>query len=188
MRTVRISERAARALLAELPPRGQAVMSGHPLARALAELESALSRLKSPKRVASKKATRTRKTEAAKTKRGETAAIHTNVFNRARLNSGYPSHPTCEFCEGDWATEMHHVFGRVRVQQSERNCIAVCRICHELLTNPKHAADNWTRMADVLADLGFHEEASEAARLAGKAMNKAALDRAREELGRESHV
>jgi 5-methylcytosine-specific restriction endonuclease McrA len=78
-------------------------------------------------------------------KNAETARIREAVWRRADGN-----------CEG-WviartsfpvrcpsvATEMHHIFGRIRVKQSEDNCAALCRACHRACGGNKPSARAW---------------------------------------------
>jgi hypothetical protein len=99
-----------------------------------------------------------RKTEARKkSKREETAAIREAVFARAM--------GLCEMRCGAVAMELHHAFGRVRVKQSERNCLALCRWCHHAITeNNPDAETCWERVAVAFCRLGFTEEAARAER------------------------
>lgn len=140
------------------------------------ELERALARQKSPKKVQARRATRARKTEKAKTKREETAEVHKAVFARASRKFGYP---TCEACSLRTASEMHHVFGRVRVKQSERNCVALCRWCHAQFTEPDSAIDVWRTAENILRGIGSEAEADEARALRQKHGTKAAFAEAR---------
>jgi hypothetical protein len=101
-----------------------------------------------------------RKTAQKKrTRKEETARIREAVFAR--------SLGLCEFHCGREPTDLHHAFGRVRVRQSERNCLAVCRECHRALTDNKPTAAHWwAYVAFAFRRLGFNaEEAKARARL-----------------------
>jgi hypothetical protein len=112
------------------------------------ELQRALT--SRPKSSAKKKADAKRRTKAQ-----ETRAIRAKVFARSTFG--------CEFGCGAGATDLHHVFGRVRVKQSVETCLAVCRGCHWKITeNNPSAAYWWSRAVGVLAALGYTESANRA--------------------------
>jgi hypothetical protein len=104
---------------------------------------------------------RKRKRAAKADKNAETASIRGAVFKRAegRCELHIPKYGRCP----QPASEMHHCFGRVRVRQSERNCLALCYLCHRDWTrNVPSAGDCWWQVATALDGLGFREEAGRA--------------------------
>lgn len=134
--------------------------------RAMEELRAALrpKRRKALSFPSRAKARRAKK----ETRKEETARIRAEVFARAE--------GICELCEAAGADDLHHVFGRVRVRQSVRNTLAICRGCHRALTANRPSAAHW--LEKQIAHLGAHgygEEAGQATRLLGKHQAKAQL-------------
>lgn len=164
MRSVRISLKMARyladALEAHLFPDQLAVA-------AVEELRAALK----PKK--SVQASRKRRETKGLTKKEETAAIREAVMKRAGGQ--------CENClahEGPAAPlELDHMFGRVRVKQSERNCWALCRPCHRGKTNNAPTAWFWLR---VFAAHAFSHGYAAEARMADARFEALSLSRGRE--------
>ncbi len=119
---------------------------------AINELRSALA----PKKVKPWATTKKIKAAKKKTKREETAEIRARVMARAG--------GVCEICEyTPVSLDLHHGFGRVRVRQSVENTLAICRNCHQLLTNNDPSGEYWwTRVADAFAHLGLHQSAARA--------------------------
>lgn len=64
----------------------------------------------------------------------ETRRIREAVFRRAGF--------ACEACGENLACHMDHYFGR-RVQQTERNCWALCMWCDRQRTENKPSAATW---------------------------------------------
>lgn len=141
---VSLSRRCAESLLEYVEGDGRIVIS-----RAAEELRRALnSGFKS-----GKKAAETKRKLKRETKRDETARIRAAVF--ARVDG------RCDICGANEPTDLHHVFGRVRVRQSERNCLALCRVCHhEVTVNRGGAAHWWLVQGDRLRGYGFVPEAA----------------------------
>lgn len=160
MNTIRLSLRAAKTLLTDLAARSDV---GLGVARAFAELESSISKAErtSSRRVLARKP----KAEKKAAKRDETSAIREAVFARATTFAG---HARCEFCDMNHATDLHHVFGRIRVRQSVENTMAVCRWCHRRVTDNQPSAAHWLeRTIRHLERYGYVAEVAKAsARLA----------------------
>lgn len=132
MSTVRISRRAAQALLEV--GREQFTMHG-PFHLAIQELESALK----PK---TKKAWATLKRDklAKKaTRKEETSTIRAAVMSRANGR--------CEACglEQTFGTDlqMDHFWGRGKARQTVENCWAIGRYCHSQKTDNHPSAEHW---------------------------------------------
>lgn len=143
MTRISLSARSARALLANRSIREDFDPA---LRRAREELEAALK----PKR--SKAPARARREAKRKTKRELFDAIKRQVFAR--------SGGKCELCGVRVASDPHHVFGRVRVPESVSNVIAVCRRCHDAITQSKPSAAHWQReQIHHLEAYGYTEEA-----------------------------
>jgi hypothetical protein len=161
MSRVSLSTKSARALLAIARCTTNPLLSGDK--RAVEELEAALS----PR----PKSSAVRKTEEKKrSKAAELRDIKAAIFARSK--------GLCEFLCGRAAVDPHHAFGRVRVKQSERNCLAACRTCHRALTdNNPSAAFWWQRVAFAFSRLGFVPEEGEAWRNHQRALDKAELSR-----------
>lgn len=146
--SVRISRRAAEGLLSyidTLHSQGEAVWSrAH-----LDELRRALE--VRPKSSQVKRTEKKRRAKSASTKE-----IRAAVMERADGK--------CEACGVSPPTDLHHVFGRVRVPQSVRNCLALCRVCHSRFTdNMPSAVVCWGFAAQLLRGLGFIPEAERCA-------------------------
>lgn len=148
MRAVKLSVKHARVLLYVADGAGV-------VASQRAAIEALRAALK-PRPVSSAR----RKTQKRReTRKEETARIREAVFARA---GGF-----CEFnCRQGptgpqhLATDLHHAFGRIRVRQSERNCLALCRTCHRMLTNNEpNAAFWWKWVEHTFRRLGFQAEA-----------------------------
>lgn len=106
-----------------------------------------------------KKAKATKK----RTKKEETSEIRAAVMNRAAGD--------CEACSFGFdgtalsRLDLDHFFGRVRVKQSERNCWALCRICHREKTRNDPSAAHWLeRFIKHAEKHGYSEEAGMATR------------------------
>lgn len=127
MRSVRISLKTARYLVGVL---GLSNHSGDQ--SAVRELRRAME----PKR--SVKLAKVRKTAKRATKKEETAAIREAVMARADGR--------CEDCGSSGCPlELDHAFGRGHVQQTERNCWALCGPCHREKTNNRPNAAYWLK-------------------------------------------
>ena len=125
--SVRISRKAARALLAEMT--GSQLLS-----RAAQELEAALK----PKRAVGLR--RQRKKTKRATKREETAAIRDAAIKRGEW--------CCEACGNMFGVnlrpaQLDHFFGRGKAAQSIQNCWALCPNCHRAKTDNKPSAEFW---------------------------------------------
>lgn len=132
------------------------------MAGKLLKLAEPVRKRSKPSRLASKKTKAARKEK----KNSETAAIREAVFRRATIHGKW-TEPVCELCFVRRATDMHHVFGRVRVEQSARNCLAVCRWCHD------EVGRLWAAVAMRLECLGYFAEAAEARKKQELAESKA---------------
>lgn len=161
MRSVRISPKHARTLIAVVNAFG---------ARSPSE-EAALDALRAG--LAIKPAVRAaRKAKAVKkaVKRDKTAEIRAAVFARAN--------GACEFWCGRSPSDLHHAFGRVRVRQSARNCLALCSECHRALTlNHGGSTYWWSKVALAFARLGFNESHEMAGAHEEKSAAKERLDK-----------
>lgn len=115
------------------------------------------------------------KREKQASKREETAAIRREVFARA-ADKGVPGFPMCELCGARKATDLHHAFGKGKVQQTVRNCLAACRACHEEVGHgDAPAAERWAAVARAFAFLGFIDSHAEAVKHQDYHTAKAAL-------------
>ena len=117
-------------------------------------------------------------------KRDRRADIREKVFKRAEVD-GLPQ------CEGPAGsnprnggrcvnppTDLQHVFGRGkgRMPESERNCLAACRACHEAEgRNDPSGWDWWKWFADFFQQRGFVREAAAARKRAFFESRRAAL-------------
>lgn len=194
-RSVRISEASVRAFWPHalaLQQTGQAY-PGTPLGRAVDEFALVIGRLgRVPKSKPPRKPRHGRHYEAAfgsgsmfasrkpskEEKRDRRASIREKVF--ARATDGTPDEaPRCEGPLGSNpmyqgrcispATDLQHVFGRGkgRMPESERNCLAACRTCHEAEgRNIPSSAAWWAWFAQWFQGRGFTEEAARARRRA----------------------
>lgn len=136
------------------------------LVRAVEALREAIQ--PSPKKRAVRRAVKAAKQSKRETKNAETAAIRRAVFARAEGR--------CELCRINLPSEMHHAFGRVRVAQSERNCLALCRSCHHDLTeNDPSAFYWWSKVRTHFRFHGLDAEAAEAEREIARCEAKTAL-------------
>jgi len=141
MRSVRISMKTARAILS-----AGSIAWRDPAARqAIQELERAMK----PKRSVSSNRKR------RETKRVTKALDYTELARALAGRSG----GRCELNPGEHvATEVHHALGR-KVPQSEANCIAICRECHECITL-NTAPHYWLNaQARLFVRLGYPETA-----------------------------
>lgn len=148
---VSISKKAARAVL-DLAEMGTKLHNlgngaGTELLRGLNELRDALRpKVSKPSRLASRKTKKARR----ESRRDETARIRAEVFKRADGR--------CELLCGRLATDLHHVLGRVRVEQHMCNTLAACRECHRAITDNKPSAEYWlAAQAQVLEALAHRD-------------------------------
>jgi hypothetical protein len=119
----------------------------------------------------------TRKRRASR--KEETQAIREQVF--ARAFSLGKNVPVCELCRGNYAAELHHALGRVKVRQSQANCLALCRRCHREVTDSVPTAEAVLEaQALVFDELGFAGTAIELRKRARFADAKASLPAAPE--------
>jgi hypothetical protein len=143
-----ISKRSARWLLGLVEQLG-----GGEAERVAADLKHAL-RLRPGLKVAKKE----RETKRTARNRG-TAAIHEAVMARAQ--------GACEACQAQAGRrlEMDHFFGRVRAEQSDATCWAICPPCHRQKTENSPSAAHWLEEFIRHAERhGFDDEAALAAR------------------------
>lgn len=141
MRSVRISLRAARALLALLPTHDE---RARPI-RAVAEFRKAME----PRR--SLAPARKAKRAERKTDNEETSGIRAEVFARAG--------GLCEMCKGAEPTDLQHTMGRVKRPQGVTNTLAICRPCHlEATKKTPEALDIQARRLELM---GYRYAASD---------------------------
>jgi hypothetical protein len=100
-------------------------------------------------------------------KRDRRASIREKVFARADGQCEGPalSNPRWNGRCANPATDLQHVFGRGkgRMPESERNCLAACRTCHEAEgRNIPSSAAWWMWFAQWFQARGFTEEARRA--------------------------
>lgn len=142
--SVRISRRAAQFIHDLL---GDPGILGPQAKQARTELEIAL-RTPAEKRIVPQR-------NSKGLKRAETQSIRAAVMARAGAK--------CELCRATPhdPLEMHHAFGRVKVKQSERNTMILCRGCHRHLTLNHPSAAYWQeKQAQHFEHHGYFEEAA----------------------------
>lgn len=152
MKSVRISAKAARALLSMNSPDNLT----DPLERrALEEVKAALRPRYKPKSGAQ------RKREKKALLRAESEAMRAAVLKR--------SGGMCEVCRAVdgyecAASEIHHVLGRARAVETEATCLSVCRACHRDITENKPSAAHWLAIQGFIFEGWGHTETSKALR------------------------
>ena len=87
------------------------------------------------KKLAARRARQGRKLAANLAELNERSEIWVGVMKRAAGR--------CESCNARGHLELHHVFGRIRVPESVRNCVALCSKCHRKATNNVPSAGAW---------------------------------------------
>lgn len=127
-----------------------------PIAPAQLRAVEALRKKPAPKKSwkpSPKKLRKERKASKKAAKNQETAVIYAAVMKRADGR--------CEMCDhAPGHLELHHAFGRVRVQQSARNCLALCGSCHVGITQNHPSGAYWReKQAQYFEYHGFMEEA-----------------------------
>lgn len=150
-RSVKISLKTARALMAELDSVDFVTGAG---GGAYEELKRAMA----PKKFI--KAARVRKTAKRATKREARQDVRGEVMKRA---SGCCEH--CGASETDFSPlELDHFFGRARAESVE-TCWALCRACHRRKTDNTPSAASWLQAFVTHAGLrGFADARSMAIR------------------------
>lgn len=103
-----------------------------------------------------------RKRSAEEEHKERMRVIRAGLVARSTLANGQP---LCERCRLRLMADPHHLFGRGkgRPLESERNCVGLCRPCHELMQGPQTpfvAAESWRWAGQHLEELGFGEEAA----------------------------
>lgn len=93
--------------------------------------------------------------------------------------------PLCEKCGQAPMVDPHHLFGRGkgRPLENERNCVGLCRRCHEWMQHPptlEAAAEGWDWAGRHLEELGFGDEAAMCWARAKKVRDRAEVTRAGE--------
>lgn len=190
-RSVRISEEDARVLTEEMKAVSNRVLFSRPALAAKDRLNAALARLdripkSKPKREHPCGSVRSRK-PSKEEKRDRRASIRERVFARAAEGT-LDGVPRCEGPLGSSprlparcinpATDLQHVFGRGKGRrlESERNCLAACRMCHEAEgRNEPSGAEWWDWFAQWFQDRGFTAEARAARSRARFERTRAAL-------------
>lgn len=140
--TVRLSLKAAR---------GIAIATRWPGTEwAFEELRAAIARAERQSTVRRKLAKPKR--QKRKAKQEETSALREAVFKRAGEK--------CELCLLHFsALELHHALGRGRSAQAASNCLALCRFCHEQVTNSRDGAASLRAQAEAFARLEHYDTA-----------------------------
>jgi 5-methylcytosine-specific restriction endonuclease McrA len=152
--TVRLSARSARIALRVLEDGKCGLVEE---AKVAAELRAALR--PSPKRIASRKASKAKRETRAKTKRDESAGIRALCMLRA---AGRCEH--CGYVAPDWEPlELDHFFGRARVESVE-TCWMLCRGCHRRKTNNDPVPSVWLELFAFHAEKHGYSDAARRAR------------------------
>lgn len=146
--TIRLSQKVAQSILSDL----EKFWDSEPLPapRYVAELRAQLGKPNKAKALRRK-----RKDAKRATKRDETSAIYAAVMARANAR--------CEACDAYvpyGGLQLDHMFGRVRVRQSERNCWALCHACHVAKTHNRPSATHW--LLEFIGHAGEHDFTAEA--------------------------
>jgi hypothetical protein len=109
-----------------------------------------------------------------RTKKAETSDIRAAVFARA--------FDTCEYCEVEPATDLHHALGRKKAHQAASNCLAPCRSCHDSITeNEEGHTVALSDQAIIFQRLGLHATANQLLKDLAFARAKRRLDSLRAE-------
>lgn len=179
MSRVTISMKAARALLEHLDRYGHDEKT--PAGRAREELRRAME----PKRKPRKPSAWASQAKAARSiakaqKRDHRASIREAVFKRAGGQCEGPggSNPRNGGRCLNPATDLQHVFGRGkgRMPESERNCLAACRTCHDAEgRNDPSGAEWWEWFAQLFQQRGHILEARAARKRAHFERTRASL-------------
>ncbi len=111
--------------------------------------------------------------------------IRKALARRSMLVGDWLGEVPCEKCRAAIMADPHHLFGRGkgRPLESERNCVGLCRRCHEWMQHPptlEAAAEGWDWAGRHLEALGFGEEAAMCWARAKKCRTRVELSRAGE--------
>lgn len=131
----------------------------------------------------SKGAARLLKARAKDEHRERMRVIRDDLVKRSGM--AYGNLAWCERCREALMADPHHLFGRGkgRLLESERNCVGLCRTCHEWMHEPptlEAAVEGWDWAGRHLEALGFGEEAAMCWARAKKCRTRAELSRAGE--------